>query len=119
MGGKCTIKYEKTFKKTAKGARNIRKHEQKPGKKMGQMIVFEDSYCMDGNDRYTPLKWNSRLKYMFVLLGCIILFCYFPLFMGSISFNLKSLLIIFIVGLLSKLTIMLFIYTTAFKHVSI
>lgn len=35
MGGKCTIKYEKTFKKIAKGARNIRKHEQKPGKKNG------------------------------------------------------------------------------------
>lgn len=51
MGGKCTIRDEKTFKKITKGARNTENHEQEPGKKkLGQMIVFQDSYCMDGND---------------------------------------------------------------------
>lgn len=56
MGGKCTIRDEKTFKKITKGARNTGNHEQESGKKeTGQMIVFENSYCMDGNDRYTPL----------------------------------------------------------------
>lgn len=113
MGGKCIIRDEKTFKKIAKGARNTGNHEQEPGKKMWQMTAFENSYSVDGND--TPLKRNSKLKHVFVLLGCTILFCYFTLFIETLTFKSKFLLITFIACLLTKLMIKLFTYSTAFN----
>lgn len=35
MGGKCTVRDEKTFKKIAKGASNTGNHEQEPEKEKG------------------------------------------------------------------------------------
>lgn len=35
VGGKCTIRDEKTFKKITKRARNTGNHVQEPGKKYG------------------------------------------------------------------------------------